>query len=216
MEAVKFAGEELGPFHENHKSGRSTLLLGEVSSLRLTFSFDPLPDIGRLMTCAIYKGKFDESPYKDLFDPNRWVHIRETVVRACCRLNGVPHRAYLDTWCAPFMEVDGRMLMVCETERVLCDGMQSVGWCDSVTSHAEARERDGQQTRRLGRDGRAARGDSGRQRASLPYGFLVPHLKRREHAVEPTNAAQVWPRDMQVVREKDLVQHDKVSAGERA
>jgi len=74
MDAVKLAGEELSPFHATHNS-----------------------DIGRLMTCAIYKKDFSQSPYKDLFDPNRWDHIREAVVRACCRLNNVPHRAYLDT-----------------------------------------------------------------------------------------------------------------------
>ncbi|TMW65451.1 hypothetical protein Poli38472_008093 [Pythium oligandrum] len=74
MEAVEFAGEALSPFQATHQK-----------------------EIGQLMGCVLYKGRFGESPYKEFFSTNRWDNIRESVIRACCRLRQVPHRAYLDT-----------------------------------------------------------------------------------------------------------------------
>ena len=52
------------------------------------------------MSCVLFKGKLDESPYKKLFNDDRWKEIYDAVVRACCRLCSVPYRPYLETWYA--------------------------------------------------------------------------------------------------------------------
>ncbi|GLD92323.1 hypothetical protein PINS_up000856 [Pythium insidiosum] len=74
MDAVKFASEELTRFHSSHSK-----------------------DLGRLMGCTLFKGRLESSPYKDIFQTNRWDGIVDSVVRACCRLHQVPHRSYLGT-----------------------------------------------------------------------------------------------------------------------
>lgn len=55
-------------------------------------------EVGVLMSCVLYKGRFSESPYKNLFAPDRWEDIYDAVIRACCQLRNVPYRSYLDTW----------------------------------------------------------------------------------------------------------------------
>jgi hypothetical protein len=60
--------------------------------------------VGVLMSCVLYKGKLDESPYKKLFNGNRWDEIHDAVIRACCRLRRVPYRSYLETWYVPFVD----------------------------------------------------------------------------------------------------------------
>jgi len=47
---------------------------------------------------VLYKDRFNESPYKNLFAPDRWEDIYDAVIRACCQLRNVPYRSYLDTW----------------------------------------------------------------------------------------------------------------------
>ncbi|CAH0478015.1 unnamed protein product [Peronospora belbahrii] len=74
MDAVSFANKELPYFHQTHAE-----------------------EVGVLMSCVLFKGKLEESPYKTLFNVNRWEDIHEAVIRACCRLRCVPSRSYLDT-----------------------------------------------------------------------------------------------------------------------
>lgn len=74
MDAVKYASEELSCFHDTHAK-----------------------DVGRLLSCVLFKDRLPASPYKDLFHSRRWEDAREALVRACCRLRRVPHRPYLQT-----------------------------------------------------------------------------------------------------------------------
>ncbi|KAL4129719.1 hypothetical protein PRIC2_005726 [Phytophthora ramorum] len=74
MDAVNFANRELPYFHQTHAE-----------------------EVGVLMSCVLYKGKLEESPYKKLFTDNRWEEIYDAVIRACCRLRCVPYRSYLET-----------------------------------------------------------------------------------------------------------------------
>ncbi|KAI9915875.1 hypothetical protein PsorP6_006861 [Peronosclerospora sorghi] len=62
MDDVCFANKELTYFHQTHAE-----------------------EVGMLMSCVLYKGKLKESPYKHLFNDNRWDEIY-AVTRACCRL----------------------------------------------------------------------------------------------------------------------------------
>ncbi|KAI9906381.1 hypothetical protein PsorP6_002793 [Peronosclerospora sorghi] len=84
MDAVCFANTELSYFHQTHAE-----------------------EVGVLMSCVLYKGKLKESPYKHLFNDNRWDEIYDAVIRACCRLRNVPHRSYLETWYAFFANHEG-------------------------------------------------------------------------------------------------------------
>ncbi|KAL3660660.1 hypothetical protein V7S43_014413 [Phytophthora oleae] len=74
MDAVNFANKELPYFHQTHAE-----------------------EVGVLMSCVLYKGKFEESPYKNLFTDDRWDEIYDAVIRACCRLRRAPCRSYLET-----------------------------------------------------------------------------------------------------------------------
>ncbi|KAG7402238.1 E3 ubiquitin-protein transferase rmnd5b [Phytophthora boehmeriae] len=74
MDAVNFANKELPYFHQTHAE-----------------------EVGVLMSCVLYKGKLEESPYKNLFNDDRWEEIHDAVIRACCRLRRVPYRSYLET-----------------------------------------------------------------------------------------------------------------------
>ncbi|POM73966.1 RMD5 family protein [Phytophthora palmivora] len=74
MDAVNFANKELPFFHQTHAE-----------------------EVGVLMSCVLYKGKLEESPYKKLFNDDRWDEIHDAVIRACCRLRRVPYRSYLET-----------------------------------------------------------------------------------------------------------------------
>ncbi|KAE9012478.1 hypothetical protein PR003_g15142 [Phytophthora rubi] len=74
MDAVNFANKELPYFHQTHAE-----------------------EVGVLMSCVLYKGKLEESPYKKLFNDDRWDEIHDAVIRACCRLRRVPYRSYLET-----------------------------------------------------------------------------------------------------------------------
>ncbi|CAI5735781.1 unnamed protein product [Hyaloperonospora brassicae] len=74
MDAVGFANRELSLFHQTHAE-----------------------EVGVLMSCLLYKGKLDESPYRNLFSDSRWTEINDAVIQACCRLRRVPHRSYLET-----------------------------------------------------------------------------------------------------------------------
>ncbi|KAG7389867.1 E3 ubiquitin-protein transferase rmnd5b [Phytophthora pseudosyringae] len=74
MDAVNFANKELAYFHQTHAE-----------------------EVGVLMSCVLYKGKLEESPYKKLFNDDRWDGIHDAVIRACCRLRRVPYRSYLET-----------------------------------------------------------------------------------------------------------------------
>ncbi|RLM96773.1 hypothetical protein BBO99_00000169 [Phytophthora kernoviae] len=74
MDAVNFANKELPYFHQTHAE-----------------------EVGVLMSCVLYKGKLEESPYKNLFNEDRWEEIYDAVIRACCRLRRVPYRSYLET-----------------------------------------------------------------------------------------------------------------------
>lgn len=64
------------------------------------------------MSCVLYKGKLEESPYKKFFNDNRWDEIHDAVIQACCRLRRVPYRSYLETWYA--------LLLVLMSEWQLC------------------------------------------------------------------------------------------------
>ncbi|EGZ19238.1 hypothetical protein PHYSODRAFT_491096 [Phytophthora sojae] len=75
MDAVNFANKELPYFHQTHAEA----------------------EVGVLMSCVLYKGKLEESPYKKLFNADRWDEIHDAVIRACCRLRRVPYRSYLET-----------------------------------------------------------------------------------------------------------------------
>lgn len=74
MDAVNFANKELPYFHQTHAE-----------------------EVGVLMSCVLYKGKLEESPYKKLFNDGRWDEIYDAVIRACCCLHRVPYRSYLET-----------------------------------------------------------------------------------------------------------------------
>ncbi|ETK73136.1 hypothetical protein L915_19881 [Phytophthora nicotianae] len=74
MDAVNFANKELPYFHQTHAE-----------------------EVGVLMSCVLYKGKLEESPYKKLFNDTRWDEIHDAVIRACCSLRRVPYRSYLET-----------------------------------------------------------------------------------------------------------------------
>nr|CCA21882.1 RMD5 family protein putative [Albugo laibachii Nc14] len=74
MDAIKFANAELSLFHDTH-----------------------MREIGRLMSCALYKKDLQNSPYKELFQPERWMEVRESMVLACCNVERVPYRPYLQT-----------------------------------------------------------------------------------------------------------------------
>ncbi|KAG2775336.1 hypothetical protein PC129_g10021 [Phytophthora cactorum] len=74
MDAVNFANKELPYFHQTHAE-----------------------EVGVLMSCVLYKGKLEESPYKKLFNDTRWDEIHDAVIRACCCLRRVPYRSYLET-----------------------------------------------------------------------------------------------------------------------
>lgn len=50
------------------------------------------------MSCALYKKKLHESPYKLFFQPERWSEVGESMVLACCNIERVPYRPYLQTW----------------------------------------------------------------------------------------------------------------------
>ncbi|CAI5719675.1 unnamed protein product [Peronospora effusa] len=74
MDAVSFANKELPYFHQTHSE-----------------------EVGVLMSCVLFKGKLEESPYKKLFNDDRWKDIYDAVIQACCRLCSVPYRSYLET-----------------------------------------------------------------------------------------------------------------------
>ncbi|DBA05428.1 TPA: hypothetical protein N0F65_007590 [Lagenidium giganteum] len=74
MDAVKYASDELSTFHETHSK-----------------------DVGRLLSCVLFKDRLADSPYKDLFHNHRWEDITNSIVRACCKLRRLPHRPYLQT-----------------------------------------------------------------------------------------------------------------------
>ncbi|CCI44942.1 unnamed protein product [Albugo candida] len=74
MDAIKFANAELSMYHITHRR-----------------------EIGRLMSCALYKKKLHESPYKLFFQPERWSEVGESMVLACCNIERVPYRPYLQT-----------------------------------------------------------------------------------------------------------------------
>uniref|UniRef100_A0AAV1TSG7 Uncharacterized protein n=1 Tax=Peronospora matthiolae TaxID=2874970 RepID=A0AAV1TSG7_9STRA len=74
MDAVSFAKKELASFHQTHAE-----------------------EVGVLMSCMLYKGRLEESPYRNHFSDNRWKEIYDAVIRACCRLRRVPYRSYLET-----------------------------------------------------------------------------------------------------------------------
>ncbi|CAI5728062.1 unnamed protein product [Peronospora destructor] len=74
MDAVSFANKELPNFHQTHSE-----------------------EVGVLMSCVLFKGKLEESPYKKLFNDGRWKEIYDAVIRACCRLRSVPYQSYLET-----------------------------------------------------------------------------------------------------------------------
>ncbi|KAG6975849.1 hypothetical protein JG688_00001971, partial [Phytophthora aleatoria] len=54
MDAVNFANKELPYFHQTHAE-----------------------EVGVLMSCVLYKGKLEESPYKKLFNDTRWDEIHD-------------------------------------------------------------------------------------------------------------------------------------------
>ncbi|CEG46967.1 rmd5 family protein [Plasmopara halstedii] len=72
MDAVNLANKELPYFHHTHTE-----------------------EVGVLMSCVLFKGKLEESPYKTLFKTNRWEKIQDTVMHAWCCLRRVPFRSYL-------------------------------------------------------------------------------------------------------------------------
>ncbi|TDH71152.1 hypothetical protein CCR75_004680 [Bremia lactucae] len=74
MEAIDFANKELSGFHKTHSE-----------------------EIGVLMSCVLYKGKLEESPYKKLFSLDQWSKVYDTINQAFCWLHRVPHQSYLDT-----------------------------------------------------------------------------------------------------------------------
>ncbi|RLN80470.1 hypothetical protein BBJ28_00001326 [Nothophytophthora sp. Chile5] len=91
MDAVNFANKELPFFHQTHAEG-------VVRDANNPHAFRA--EVGILMSCVLYKGKLEESPYKKLFNENRWEDIHDAVIRACCRLRRVPYQSYLETWYA--------------------------------------------------------------------------------------------------------------------
>ncbi|RLN95174.1 hypothetical protein BBJ28_00005748 [Nothophytophthora sp. Chile5] len=102
MDAVNFANKELPFFHQTHAEGKQWQIdnAGVGVDRDVNNSHEFRAEVGILMSCVLYKGKLEESPYKKLFNENRWEDIHDAVIRACCRLRRVPYQSYLETWYA--------------------------------------------------------------------------------------------------------------------
>lgn len=71
-EALKYARTHLAPFASNH-----------------------LPEIQRLMTCLLWAGRLDSSPYVELLSPTNWEKLAEDLIRQFCHLIGQSYESPL-------------------------------------------------------------------------------------------------------------------------
>ncbi|KAG1692135.1 hypothetical protein DVH05_025755 [Phytophthora capsici] len=184
MDAVNFANKELPYFHQTHAE-----------------------EVGVLMSCVLYKGKLEESPYKNLFSDDRWDAIYDAVIRACCRLRRAPYRSYLETCLSagvsalPAMR---KLVTVMDSKLANWSSMEELPVSDMFWLEVFY------QTMIFRSSHLQTGGDSYCKRAPFPQRVFLPSFKGRKHPREPADFAEMWPCHLSLLRRTILLQHDPV------